>query len=327
MPFRLSLLDKSPLAPGLTGAQALAATLACAKRADDLGYHRYWLAEHHAIAGLASAAPEILIAHILAQTRRIRVGSGGILLQHYAPYKVAETFSVLASLAQDRVDLGIGKSPGALPFATRALQAELAEGSANALARKLAELEAWLTSDHNNAAISPRPSIAPQRFLLGASVESAEQAARLGWNFVHAGHQQGDRATTLKVLNAYEAIAGHRPILALAAFAAPSRSEAEERVGALQVVRPVFADGHVVNLTSEEAAHEYARQYGSADYTLERRSATVLAGTAADVHDGLAALSEELGITEFVIDQPVADPVARLRSIELMAARPQRAVA
>lgn len=328
MTFRLSLLDKSPLAPGQTGADALAGTLACARLADDLGYHRYWLAEHHAIAGMASAAPEILISHILAQTRRIRVGSGGVLLQHYAPYKVAEIFSVLATLGSDRVDLGVGKSPGALPFATRALQAELAAGSAAALDRKLAELEAWLAGDHHDAAISPRPAIAPQRFLLGASVESARQAAALGWGFVHAGHQQGDRDTTLKVLDAYEAIAGRRPMLALAAFAAPSRSEAEERVGALQVVRPVFADGHVVNLTSEDAAREYARQYGSIDYRIERRQATVLAGTAADVREGLATLSHELGVDEFVIDQPVADPAARLRSIELIAARaPQRAVA
>ena len=125
MAYRLSLLDKSHIAPGVSGAEALAATVAAARRADELGYHRFWLAEHHGSATLASAAPEIMVAHILAQTRRIRVGSGGVLLQHYAPYKVAEAFSVLAALAPGRVDLGVGKSPGGLPSATRALQAEL----------------------------------------------------------------------------------------------------------------------------------------------------------------------------------------------------------
>lgn len=327
MTYRLSLLDKSHIAPGRTGPEALAATVAAARLADDLGYHRYWLAEHHGTPSLASAAPEILVAHILAQTRRIRVGSGGVLLQHYAPYKLAEVFSVLASLASGRVDLGIGKSPGGLPHATRAIQAELAAGSPRDLDRKLAELEAWLTGPHRDADIQPRPAVLPERFLLGASVASAEQAASLGWNFVHAGHQQGDRAATLAVLDAYQAITGRRPVLALAAFAAPTRAEAQDRLGELRIVRPVFADGHAVNLGSEEAAHEYARQYGSSDYRLEIRSATVLAGTAEDVRGELSALQADLGVEEFIIDQPVADAAARLKSIELIATPARRAVA
>ncbi|MFD2842472.1 MsnO8 family LLM class oxidoreductase [Paracoccus cavernae] len=122
MSYRLSLLDKSPVAAGRSAAEALRISLEAARLADKLGYHRYWLAEHHAIPGLASAAPEILISHILAQTKRIRVGSAGILLQHYSAYKVAELFSVLASLAPGRVDLGVGRSPGGLPRVTRALQ-------------------------------------------------------------------------------------------------------------------------------------------------------------------------------------------------------------
>lgn len=327
MSYRLSLLDKSHIPPGSTGPAALATTLAAARLADELGYHRYWLAEHHGTPSLASAAPEVLISHILAQTRRIRVGSGGVLLQHYGGYKVAEVFSVLASLAPGRVDLGIGKSPGGLPHATRAIQAELATGSARDLDRKLADLDAWLTGPHRDADIQPRPAVLPERFLLGASTDSAEQAARLGWGFVHAGHQQGDRAATLAALDAYQAIAGQRPVLALAAFAAPTRAEAQERVGALQIVRPVFGDGHVVNLGTEEAAHEYARQYGSSDYRLEIRSATVLAGTAEDIRGELAALQADLGVTEFIIDQPVADAAARLKSIELIAAPARRAVA
>lgn len=327
MNYRLSLLDKSIIAPDATGAAALATTVQSARLADHLDYHRYWLAEHHGIPNMASAAPEILISHILAQTRKIRVGSGGVLLQHYAPYKVAEIFSVLASLAPGRVDLGVGKSPGGFPNATRAIQAELAAGSAHDLDRKLADLDAWLNGAHRDTDISPRPAISAERFLLGASIDSAKKAAQMGWNFVYAGHQQGDRSATLAAFGAYESVTGRRPILALAAFAAPTRSEADERVGELRIVRPVFGDGHVVNVGSEEAAHEYARQYGSNDYHIEIRTPTVLTGTADDIHEELAALQADLGVDEFIIDQPVSDTAARLKSIELIATRSRRAVA
>lgn len=327
MSYRLSLLDKSLIAPGQTGIEALQGSLAAAKRAEELGYHRYWLAEHHGIPGYASAAPEILAAHILAQTKRIRVGSGGVLLQHYAPYKVAETFSLLASLAPGRVDLGIGRAPGGLPLSTRALQAELAPTSAAEFDRKLSELEAWLQGPHRGADLSPRPHILPERFLLGGSVTSAEQAAKLGWSYVHAGHQDGNPVTTRATLDAYAAITGRRPALAVAAFATPTRAEAEDRLAQLQFVRVTFGNGHAVNLTSEAGAQEYARQYGSEDYTLEFRQPKTLAGTGRDIQEQLAALHDEFGVTEFIIDQPVADLQARLTSIDLIAQTPKRAAA
>lgn len=327
MPYRLSLLDKSLIAPGQTGADALQGSLTSAKRAEALGYHRYWLAEHHGIQGYASAAPEILAAHILAQTKRIRVGSGGVLLQHYAPYKIAETFSVLATLAPGRVDLGIGRAPGGLPLSTRALQAELSATSAADFDRKLAEVEAWLTGPHRGADLSPRPTLLPERFLLGGSVSSAEQAAKLGWSYVHAGHQDGNPITTRAVLDAYEEITGRRPALAVAAFATPTRSEAEDRLAQLKFVRVSFGNGHAVNLTSEAGAQEYARQYGREDYTIEFRQPKTLAGTGRDIQEQLTALHEDLGVTEFIIDQPVAELQARLTSIELIAQTPKRAAA
>jgi luciferase family oxidoreductase group 1 len=328
MPYQLAILDKSPIATGQNGVDAIATTLAYARLADNLGYHRFWLAEHHDSAGLASAAPEIFIAHILAQTRRIRVGSGGILLQHYAPYKVAEVFSVLEALAPGRVDLGVGKSPGGFPNATRALQAELSKGSATELDRKLAELEAWLNHAHRDADIQPRPPEPPARFLLGGSVATAEQAAHLGWGFVHAGHQDGDRVATLAALDAYERIAGQRPALAVAAFAAPSRDEALDRVADLGFFKLSFADGHAVNLSTEAAAAEYAQQYGVDDYKVEAKHPLVIAGTGSDIRDALAALQAELGVSEFILDQPVAEQALRLRSVALIAeAAPLRAIA
>lgn len=109
MSYRLSILDKSPIGEGETAATALSRTLRLAQLAEEWGYHRFWIAEHHNTAQLASPSPELVIAWILGQTQHIRVGSGGVMLQHYSPYKVAENFNLLASLAPGRVDLGVGK--------------------------------------------------------------------------------------------------------------------------------------------------------------------------------------------------------------------------
>src|SRR6186713_285385 len=110
--MRLSVLDQSPIAEGSTGSQALRNTLDLARTADRLGYHRYWVAEHHGGGMLAGPAPEVLIGPIASVTERIRVGSGGVMLPHYSPLKVAETFSLLAGLYPGRIDLGLGRAPG-----------------------------------------------------------------------------------------------------------------------------------------------------------------------------------------------------------------------
>src|SRR5258707_9287901 len=144
MAYSLSLIDKSPIADGATAAEALQFTITLAKRAEALGYRRFWVAEHHGAPGLASSAPEIVVSHVLAHTSRIRVGSGGVMLQHYSPFKVAEAFKVLASLAPGRVDLGIGKAPGGLPLTTRALQWFHDKGKKQDFAHQFAELDAFL---------------------------------------------------------------------------------------------------------------------------------------------------------------------------------------
>src|ERR1700712_3287474 len=117
MSYLLSLLDKSPIEQGGSATDALRSTVRLAIRAEELGYHRFWVAEHHNMPALASSAPEALIGYLLARTTMIRIGSGGIMLQHYSAYKVAETFNLLASLAPGRVDLGVGKAPGGFPLA------------------------------------------------------------------------------------------------------------------------------------------------------------------------------------------------------------------
>src|SRR5438067_10428650 len=118
----LSILDQSPVHDSETATEAFQHSIALPQKAEAWGYHRFWVSEHHGSSRVMGSSPEVLVAHLLAKTTRIRVGSGGVMLQHYSPYKVAENFNLLASLAPGRVDLGIGKAPGGLPLSTRALQ-------------------------------------------------------------------------------------------------------------------------------------------------------------------------------------------------------------
>lgn len=326
MTYQLSLLDKSPIPAGATASEALRSTIALARRAEALGYHRFWVAEHHGNPQLAGAAPEVLVAHLLAHTSRIRIGSGGVMLQHYSPYKVAEVFKVLAALAPGRVDLGVGKAPGGLPLGTRALQARHDLSQQPSFAELLTDLDAFL---HNRlgaahpllgAVATPLPGRLPHGVLLGASPDSATLAARLGWGFAYAGHFNGDPDNLERTLKAYRAGGGQEPLLAVYAFAAESREKAERLVGELRVFKLHLASGQSVNLPSAVAAAEFARQAGVSDYRIEETQPHVIRGTADEVRAELDALSERHGIGEFVIDTPVPDFADRLASIELLAA-------
>src|SRR5579885_854072 len=159
--MRLSVLDQSPIPQGSTGAGALHNTLDLARLADSLGYHRYWLAEHHGGPMLASASPEALIGPIAAATERIRVGSGGVMLPHYSPLKVAETFSILSALHPGRIDLGIGRASGTDPLTTFALQRDRRQVAPDDFPEQLAELlgylEGTIPPDHPFARLTALP--------------------------------------------------------------------------------------------------------------------------------------------------------------------------
>jgi len=325
--YSLSLLDKSLIPEGADAAQAFQHTISLAQSAERLGYRRYWLAEHHGNRNYAGSAPEVLAAHVLAKTSRIRVGTGGVMLQHYSPFKVAEAFRVLASLAPGRVDLGIGKAPGGLPLASKALQwlHDPAKSRSEDFGVRLSELDAFLhegiASGHAlaGAVATPNPPQLPQRVLLGGSPESAVLAARLGWQFAYAGHFNGDPVNLARSIEAYRAETGRAPLLALFAFAAQTHEKAAELVGALRSFRVHLPTGQSVNLPSLEAAAEFARQAGVSDYRTEERRPHVIAGTGEEVRDALDALSEQYGIEEFVIDIPVAGFAERHASVELLA--------
>ncbi|UEP31708.1 MULTISPECIES: LLM class flavin-dependent oxidoreductase [unclassified Burkholderia] len=322
MSYSLSLLDKSPIADGTTAADALRFTTTLAQRAEQLGYERFWVAEHHGAPGFASSAPEIVVAHLLAHTSRIRVGSGGVMLQHYSPFKVAESFRLLAALGPGRVDLGIGKAPGGLPLTTRALQWYHDKANKPDFAGQLAALDAFLgwgvAEDHPlaGALAMPVPPHAPERILLGGSPDSGALAARHGWHFCYAGHFNGDDANLERSLTAYRDAGGTRALVALYAVAAPTRDAAEQLIGPMKIFRLKFAGGQSFNLASAQAAAEFARQSGASDYRIDELRPTVLADTPERVHRALDALSRRLDVDAFVIDSPVTDYAARLASAE-----------
>jgi len=323
--YRLSLLDQSPINDGHHAAQALEATLTFAQTAEKLGYHRLWVSEHHDTEKLAGSSPEVLIAWLLARTSRLRIGSGGVMLQHYSPYKVAENFHLLAALAPDRVDIGIGKAPGGLPLSTKALRGHNTADSAPGFPAQLQQLTHYLThlDDHLagvEARALPRPPVAPQRFLLGASKESARLAASLGWNFVFAGFiNTSAEVMTESVLAFHEYSGGEgQALVSLAVLAAATREEAAGLVAEQHNFRVTIGDKHVTVGTREQA-EAFVRQAGATQFTIEKQQLSVLHGTPGDIHEQLRDIQRRLCVNEFVLHTPLTDAAVRLKSIELLA--------
>jgi luciferase family oxidoreductase group 1 len=203
--MKLSILDQSPISEGSRAETALKQTIELAKFAEAHGYERFWVSEHHFSKSLAGSSPEVLIGAIAAQTKTIRVGSGGVMLQHYSPYKVAENFRVLEGMFPGRIDLGIGRAPGGMPISSMALQeskrrrVDIEPGQLEGLVAYLYDL-----ADENhrypNLTASPLIQTAPELWMLGSSGKSAEIAARLGASYTFAhfingeGGQEGSRA-------------------------------------------------------------------------------------------------------------------------------------
>ncbi|RJT47076.1 MsnO8 family LLM class oxidoreductase [Rahnella woolbedingensis] len=325
MNYRLSLLDQSPINEGQTAAQALEATLNFAQKAEALGYHRLWVSEHHDTDRLAGSSPEVLIAWLLARTSRLRIGSGGVMLQHYSPYKVAENFHLLASLAPDRVDIGIGKAPGGLPLSTKALRGYTQADAVPGFPAQLQQLTHYLThlDDHlagNEARALPRPPASPERFLLGASPESARLAASLGWNFVFAGFiNTSEQVMTESVLAYHEYSAGQgQALVSLAALAGETREQAQALVAEQHNYRVTVSDRHVTVGTREQA-EAFVKQAGATHYQIEQQKLSVLHGTPGDIHQQLRDIQRRLCVNEFVIHTPLTDAAVRLKSIELLA--------
>jgi luciferase family oxidoreductase group 1 len=325
----LSVLDQSPVRVGGTAADAFAETLQLAQATERWGYHRYWLAEHHATEGLAGSAPEVLIARVAAATSAMRVGSGGVMLSHYSPLKVAETFRVLETLYPGRIDLGIGRAPGSDQLTARALQAGPGAAGVEYFPSQVADLLGYLggglPADHPFASIRVTPAgpTRPDVWLLGSSDQSALVAAYLGcaFSFAHFITDQGGA----EIMAAYRARFRPSPHLkaplgSIGVFVLCADTEAEaQRIGKSRDLWRLRLDlGHLGPIpTVEEAeAYPYSREERLRIAFNRRRMAI---GAPEQVKEQLIALAGQYGIEELVVVSICYDFAARLRSYELLA--------
>ena len=328
MNVKLSILDQSPVNEHETAIDAFQHTITLAQKAEEWGYHRFWVTEHHGSERVMGSSPEVLISHLLAKTSRIRVGSGGVMLQHYSPYKVAENFNVLAALAPGRVDLGIGRGPGGLPRSTAALQHGLGSETMP-LADKLIELRQFLhnqleeTHPLYGLQASPTTSQPADVYLLGTTPASAEMAASLGMPYVFALFLNRDQTVMYEAVNTYRTAfdtAKHgRPqtLLALPVIAADSDEEAQHYASDLKMVRIRLESGRTFTVGTVEAAEELGKQ-AQEQFTIEVQEAEVIHGSQDTVRQKLSDLQRVYQADELIIVTALRDFPKRLHSYELL---------
>ncbi|UCM88568.1 LLM class flavin-dependent oxidoreductase [Streptomyces marincola] len=338
-PVPLSVLDLATVGAGLTATQALRATGELARRVERRGYHRFWVAEHHSMPGVASSSPAVLLGHLAALTERIRLGSGGVMLPNHPPLVIAEQFGTLEALAPGRVDLGLGRAPGTDGPTAAALRRGRADG-AEEFPQQVAELVRFLDDDfpdaHPYARIHAVPGpvqgtvpggvqspARPPVWLLGSSGFSAELAGRLGLPFAFAHHFSA--ANTVPALELYrqsfrpsEVLDAPYALIGAPAFAADDAREAHRQVltGALSMIR--LRTGRPGLVPTPEEAEAYPFSEVEKDF-LDGWLANVVYGTPDKVRDGLDALVKRTGADELMLTTTAHTPEARLRSYELIA--------
>ena len=325
----LSVLDQSPVPDGSTGSAALRDTVALAREADRLGYRRYWLAEHHNTASLAGTAPEVLAAHVASETSAIRVGAGGILLTHYSPLKVAETFRVLHGLFPGRVDLGLGRADGADARTVAALQHQSGTVGEDEYADRVADLIGFLEGttgdDHRFAGVRALPTGpgTPEVWVLGSSSYGATLAARMGLRFSFARFVSPKFGP--QILSAYRREFRPSPgcpeptaSLGVSVICADTDAEAE-RLAVSQDVWHLRPEGAGRGpLLSVEDAEAYPVTELDRELLGQYRERRVV-GAADRVHAALVDLTATYEVDELVVYTVCHDPAARLRSYQLLA--------
>ncbi|SAL22090.1 luciferase family protein [Caballeronia peredens] len=318
IPF--SLLDLSPVPQGSTPADAFAHSLDLARHAERWGYLRYWLAEHHNMTGIASAATAVVIGHIAAGTKTIRVGSGGIMLPNHAPLVIAEQFGTLASLFPGRIDLGLGRAPGTDQTTARALRRDL-QGSAESFPDDVVELQRYFGDPVEGQRVRavPGAGLHVPIWLLGSSLFSAQLAAALGLPFAFASHFAPDYLLT--ALQVYRA--QFRPsatlkkpyaMVGVNVFAADTTDEAQFLFTSLQQQFINLRRGTPGQLPppTESIAWSEAERAG-----VEHSLACSVVGDPADVEAGLRSVIEQTQADELIITAQIFDHQKRLRSFEL----------
>lgn len=325
MELPVSVLDLVPIGSGSSAVSALRDSLELARLADRAGYTRYWFAEHHGMPSIASSAPEILIARTAALTARIRVGSGGIMMQNHVPLKLAEQFHTLEALYPGRIDLGIGRAPGTDPATSRALRPFSPQQFAEQLAELTALSDGTLPKDHPFARVRVIPAGVelPPIWLLGSSGASAEFAGARGLGYAFASHFSN--APAAPAARAYrEAFQPSRRfprphmMLAIAAICAETDDEADYLAATGDLVWVRLQRGEFAELPSPDEARAYP-------YTAQERSVAEsyrrlqYIGTPEAIRRRIEAAAAEAGADEIMVSSIIHDPGARQRSYALLA--------
>jgi len=327
MGLRLSVLDQSPISEGMTGSEALHNTIDLAQLTDALGYHRYWVAEHHGGPMLAGPSPEALIGPIASATERIRVGSGGVMLPHYSPLKVAETFSVLAGLYPGRIDLGLGRAAGTDPMTTHALQRDRSKALPDDFPEQLAELLAYFEGTipissplARLAKILPGRPETPEPWLLGSSPQSAVWAGELGLPYAFADFINANGAEIAALYRRGFAdgvrLDAPRTTVAVCALAADAEDEAARLATSSRMAFTMLRRGRLIAVPPPETAERFLASEASNGAPLRRRT---IVGTADQVRAGIEDAAAEYGAEEVILVTITYDHGARRRSYELIA--------
>ncbi|MBF2555111.1 LLM class flavin-dependent oxidoreductase [Listeria marthii] len=320
MTIRFSILDQSIINPGENPSETLQNTVELAQLAEQLGYHRFWVAEHHNSDEIAGAAPEVLLGYIAAKTNTIKLASGGVMLQHYSPYKVAEQFHVLENLAPERISLGVGKAPGGFQPATDALQKDFAK-PVQTFDAKLAELVSFVTRK-SEAAIEAKPLPANnlEIFLLGGSAASAKQAAELGISFVFAYFINGDESVLKEARETFEQYQINPEAsfqLAPIVVVAETKVAADRHIPERESIKVELADGRRVNVGSLEQAEAFVKDINQ-EYRFITQRIGAITGTKQEVGAEIKRLSKKYNIQDFVILTPVKSTEIKRYSYQLL---------
>ncbi len=327
----LSVLDLSFVTEATPPSASLANSVDLAIHADRLGYARYWVAEHHSLASVASSAPEVIIARIAAATQRIRVGAGGVMLPNHAPLMVAERFRTLEAFFPNRIDLGLGRAPGTDQTTSYALRRHQTQGQdpEQDFLERFQELILWDTGDFpashpfKRIAVMPNDVRLPPMFLLGSSDYSAELSAQVGMGFAFAHHFASyDATAALRSYRAHFQPSAWRSkphaILAVAVVAADTDTEAERLASSADINWLRRSRGEYRPLPSpDEALAAPMSERERAAVQSHRRQLFV--GAPATVKARLDQLAEATQADEIMITSPIYDHAARKRSYELMA--------
>jgi luciferase family oxidoreductase group 1 len=335
MTLRLSVLDQSPVPAGDTPGQALQNSIELARLVDGLGYNRFWMSEHHAMDTLACTAPEVMLARIGAETKRIRIGSGGIMLPHYTSLKVAECFRMLHALYPGRVDLGIGRAPGGGPLEALALKRDRKSKMLDDFPEQVSELLAFLGNQfpagHPFAGIRVSPEMpgGPDVWMLGSSMWSSAAAVEFGlpYSFAHFFSPVHTRAAIETYRRSFQASmyrSEPEATVAVGAICAETQEEAEFLFSSVRLLQRRIRQNDRRPVASPEDALRELKLFGEGSVSEalaqeEGEWPRYFVGTPERVREGLEQMAGALGIGELIVNTIVWDQKKRLRSYELLA--------